>query len=95
MAESYTHEFSTPLFKGKVTVPLGSLIDGKFVKGSSGKTIECVSSVSDHLLDLLCSLHIPISFSVINPGTPSSHPTMPASHSSLLPSQRQSHHRRT
>lgn len=40
MPETYTHQFDTPMFKGTVKAPLGLLIDGKFVDGSEGKTIE-------------------------------------------------------
>jgi hypothetical protein len=42
MTKTFVHNFDTPVFKGKVEVPLGLFIDGKFVDGSEGKTIECV-----------------------------------------------------
>jgi aldehyde dehydrogenase (NAD+) len=44
MSKTYTHTFDTPAFKGTVEIPLGNFIDGKFVDGSEGKTIECVYS---------------------------------------------------
>ena len=42
MPETFVHKFDTPVFKGEVSVPLGLYIDGKWVDGSEGKTIECV-----------------------------------------------------
>jgi aldehyde dehydrogenase (NAD+) len=43
MPQTFKHTFDSPVFKGTVEVPLGHYIDGKFVDGSEGKTIECVS----------------------------------------------------
>jgi hypothetical protein len=40
--KTFTHSFDTPVFKGEVSFPLGNFIDGKFVDGAEGKTIECV-----------------------------------------------------
>ena len=42
MPETFVHKFDTPVFKGEVSVPLGLYIDGKWVDGAEGKTIECV-----------------------------------------------------
>jgi len=43
MTKIFTHTFDTPVFKGTVEVPLGNFIDGKFVDGSEGKTIDVIN----------------------------------------------------
>lgn len=40
MSETFTYKFDTPTFKGEVSVPLGLYIDGKWVNGADGTTIE-------------------------------------------------------
>jgi hypothetical protein len=40
MSKTFDHEFKTEVFNGKVSVPLGNYINGQFVDGSEGKTIE-------------------------------------------------------
>ncbi|KAI9062269.1 aldehyde dehydrogenase [Trametes sanguinea] len=43
MPETYVHKFDTPTFKGEISVPLGLYIDGKFVDGSNGTTIDVIN----------------------------------------------------
>ncbi|KAI0668746.1 aldehyde dehydrogenase [Trametes maxima] len=43
MPETFVHKFDTPVFKGEVNVPLGLYINGKFVDGSNGTTIEVIN----------------------------------------------------
>lgn len=43
MPSSFNYQFDTPVFKGKADFSTGLFIDGKFVDGASGSTIECVS----------------------------------------------------
>ncbi|KAJ8082691.1 hypothetical protein PM082_008547 [Marasmius tenuissimus] len=40
MSPSFSHEFNTPSFKGKVNFPTGLYINGKFVDGADKSTIE-------------------------------------------------------
>ena len=40
MPSIFTHEFNTPTYKGKVSFSTGIFINGQFVDGSDGKTIE-------------------------------------------------------
>lgn len=40
MPETFTKKFDTAVFKGEVNVPLGLYIDGKWVDGADGTTIE-------------------------------------------------------
>ena len=40
MPETFRYTFDTPVFKGEVEVPTGLYINGKFVDGSSGASIE-------------------------------------------------------
>lgn len=49
MAQTYSHTFDTPVYKGKINVPLGLYIGGKWVDGAEGKTIECVPRSSHRL----------------------------------------------
>ncbi len=58
---SFSYEFNTPVYKGKSSFPTGLFIGGKFVPGSSGKTIEYV------ILFLAFSFFDLFPYSVINP----------------------------
>ena len=40
MPSTFTHEFDTPVYKGKVSFNTGIFINGQFVDGSDDKTIE-------------------------------------------------------
>lgn len=40
MPTTFEYDFDTPVFKGKSTFSTGLLINGQFVDGSEGKTIE-------------------------------------------------------
>jgi len=42
---TFTHDFNTQSFKGKLSFPTGIFIDGQFSAGSNGTTIEYVSIV--------------------------------------------------
>lgn len=42
MPTSFAYDFDTPDFKGSVSFDTGLFINGKFVDGSEGGTIECV-----------------------------------------------------
>jgi aldehyde dehydrogenase (NAD+) len=42
MPQIFTKEFDTPVFKGKAEFNTGLFIDGKWVDGAEGKTIEYV-----------------------------------------------------
>ncbi|KAA1467429.1 aldehyde dehydrogenase [Dentipellis sp. KUC8613] len=50
MTTSWTHEFDTPAFKGKVSFPTGVFIDGKFSQGSTGKTIDVINSTNGKVI---------------------------------------------
>jgi hypothetical protein len=43
---TFTHEFITESFKGKVSFPTGIFIDGEYSAGSEKTTIEYVSTVT-------------------------------------------------
>ena len=43
MPETFRYTFDTPVFKGEVEVPTGLYINGKFVDGSSGASIEVLN----------------------------------------------------
>lgn len=43
---TFTHEFHTESFKGKVSFPTGIFINGEFTAGSEKTTIEYVSTVT-------------------------------------------------
>ncbi|KAI6095802.1 hypothetical protein F5141DRAFT_628181 [Pisolithus sp. B1] len=43
MPTVFTHEFNTPVYKGKVSFDTGLFIDGQFVDGSDGTTIDIVN----------------------------------------------------
>jgi aldehyde dehydrogenase (NAD+) len=40
MPESFEYEWDTPVYKGKTSFNTGLFINGQFVDGSKGKTIE-------------------------------------------------------
>jgi aldehyde dehydrogenase (NAD+) len=40
---TFQYEFDCPLFKAKVEFPTGLFIDGKWLDGSEGNTIEYVN----------------------------------------------------
>ena len=40
MPTSFTYKFDTPVYKGETTFETGLFINGKFVDGSEGGTIE-------------------------------------------------------
>jgi len=42
MPSIFTHEFDTPVYKGKVSINTGLFINGQFVDGSDKTTIEYV-----------------------------------------------------
>jgi aldehyde dehydrogenase (NAD+) len=42
---TFQYQFDAPLFKGKVEFPTGLFIDGKWLDGSEGKTIEYVYDI--------------------------------------------------
>lgn len=42
MTPTFTHEFNTPVYKGKSLFSTGLYINGKFVEGSDSTTIEYV-----------------------------------------------------
>lgn len=42
MPNTFIHDFDTPAFKGSVSIPTGLFIDGQFVDGSNGTSIEYV-----------------------------------------------------
>jgi len=42
MPFTFTHEFNTPAFKGKVSFNTGLFINGQFLDGSDNTTIEYV-----------------------------------------------------
>jgi aldehyde dehydrogenase (NAD+) len=46
MARTYSHTFDVPLFKGTVDIPTELYINGQFVDGAEGKTMECVCRVT-------------------------------------------------
>ncbi|KAF9219696.1 Aldedh-domain-containing protein [Gyrodon lividus] len=43
MPNVFTHEFDTPTFKGKVSFDTGLFINGQFVHGSNGTTIDVIN----------------------------------------------------
>ncbi|KAI0069864.1 Aldedh-domain-containing protein [Panus rudis PR-1116 ss-1] len=43
MPQTFTHTFDTAFFKGKVELPTGLFIDGQWVDGSEGKTIDVIN----------------------------------------------------
>lgn len=45
MPHVFTHEFDTPVFKGKTSFSTGLYIDGKFVDAIDGQTSEYVLSL--------------------------------------------------
>jgi aldehyde dehydrogenase (NAD+) len=47
---SFSYEFNTPVYKGKSSFPTGLFIGGKFVPGSSGKTIDVINPTNGKLI---------------------------------------------
>ncbi|KIY72609.1 aldehyde dehydrogenase [Cylindrobasidium torrendii FP15055 ss-10] len=47
---TFTQDFNTPVFKGKVSFPTGVFIDGQFSKGSTGKTIDIINPTNGKLI---------------------------------------------
>ncbi|KAK0200052.1 aldehyde dehydrogenase [Desarmillaria ectypa] len=47
---SFSYEFNTPVYKGKSSFPTGLFIGGKFVAGSSGKTIDVINPTNGKLI---------------------------------------------
>ncbi|KDQ51391.1 hypothetical protein JAAARDRAFT_534135 [Jaapia argillacea MUCL 33604] len=43
MTTTFTHEFNTPVFTGKTSFPTGLFINGQFVGGADGTTIDVVN----------------------------------------------------
>ncbi|KAG6916526.1 hypothetical protein DXG01_006467 [Tephrocybe rancida] len=43
MVATFTHEWDTPAYKGKTSFPTGVFINGKFVDGSTGASIEVIN----------------------------------------------------
>jgi len=50
MPATFTHQFETPVFKGGVEFSTGIYVDGKFVDGSSGKTIDVINPSTGKLI---------------------------------------------
>ncbi|KAI0716189.1 aldehyde dehydrogenase [Cerioporus squamosus] len=50
MPETFVHKFDTPVFKGEVSVPLGLYIDGKWVDGADGTTIDVINPTNGKLI---------------------------------------------
>ncbi|KAK1230167.1 hypothetical protein PQX77_006761 [Marasmius sp. AFHP31] len=50
MSPSFSHEFNTPSFKGKVNFPTGLYINGKFVDGADKSTIDVVNPTNGQVV---------------------------------------------
>ncbi|ESK93383.1 aldehyde dehydrogenase [Moniliophthora roreri MCA 2997] len=50
MSTTFSHEFNTPAFKGKVSFPTGLFIDGKFVDGADKTTIDVVNPTNGQVI---------------------------------------------
>ncbi|KAI6141255.1 aldehyde dehydrogenase [Pisolithus tinctorius] len=50
MPSIFTHEFNTPVYKGKVSFNTGLFINGQFVDGSDGTTIDVVNPANDRVI---------------------------------------------
>ncbi|KAL0576418.1 hypothetical protein V5O48_005554 [Marasmius crinis-equi] len=50
MSTSFSHEFNTPSFKGKVNFPTGLFINGKFVDGSDKSTIDVINPTNGKVI---------------------------------------------
>ncbi|KAH9855742.1 aldehyde dehydrogenase [Lenzites betulinus] len=50
MPENFVKDFDTPVFKGKVTVPLGLYINGKFVDGANNTTIDVINPTNGKVI---------------------------------------------
>ncbi|KAH8111178.1 NAD-dependent aldehyde dehydrogenase [Phellopilus nigrolimitatus] len=49
MPQTFTHEFVTPVYKGKITINTGLYIGGKFVDGVDGKTHDVINPATGKL----------------------------------------------
>ncbi|KAJ3819194.1 aldehyde dehydrogenase [Lentinula raphanica] len=50
MTSIFTHEFNTPIYKGKTSFNTGLYIDGKFVEGSDKTTIDVVNPATGNII---------------------------------------------
>jgi len=50
MPGSFSYEWDTPVFKGKTSFNTGLFINGQFVDGSKGKTIDVVNPTNGKLI---------------------------------------------
>ncbi|KAJ2922163.1 hypothetical protein H1R20_g14933, partial [Candolleomyces eurysporus] len=50
LAYFFTHDFDTPVYKGKTSFETGLFINGKFVDGSEGKTIDIVNPATGKVI---------------------------------------------
>ncbi|KAI6040401.1 aldehyde dehydrogenase [Pisolithus marmoratus] len=50
MPTTFTHEFNTPAYKGKVSFNTGLFINGQFVDGSNGTTIDVVNPTNGEVI---------------------------------------------
>ncbi|KAL0069346.1 hypothetical protein AAF712_003711 [Marasmius tenuissimus] len=50
MSPTFSHEFNTPSFKGKVNFPTGLYINGKFVDGADKSTIDVVNPTNGQVV---------------------------------------------
>ncbi|KAI6135237.1 aldehyde dehydrogenase [Pisolithus thermaeus] len=50
MPTVFTHEFNTPVYKGKVSFDTGLFIDGRFVDGSDGTAIDIVNPTNGKVI---------------------------------------------
>ncbi|KAF8961159.1 aldehyde dehydrogenase [Flammula alnicola] len=47
---TFSHEWNTPVYKGKTSFPTGLFIGGKFVDGSNGTTIDVINPTTGKLI---------------------------------------------
>ncbi|EPQ61365.1 aldehyde dehydrogenase [Gloeophyllum trabeum ATCC 11539] len=50
MPSTFTHEFNTPVYKGKSSFNTGLFIDGKFVDGQDGETIDVINPTNGKVI---------------------------------------------
>ncbi|KAF9030218.1 aldehyde dehydrogenase [Hymenopellis radicata] len=50
MPQTFTHEFDTPVYKGKTSFPTGIFINGEFVDGSDGGMIDVLNPADTSLI---------------------------------------------
>ncbi|KAF9262220.1 aldehyde dehydrogenase [Marasmius fiardii PR-910] len=50
MPTSFSHEFNTPVYKGKTAFPTGVFINGEFRDGSDGNTIDVINPTNGSLI---------------------------------------------